>query len=108
MATVVTREVDTELVVLPCEATHHAGASITYSWTKDGSPLVLDNEHIRFTNRNTSGNLTIDRVGHNDSGVYQCVVETTSEGGLRAPTVRSTSTNMRVTGEHKIIIVRIK
>ena len=83
--------------ILYCETQHDSGATITYSWTKDGQPLVPNN-HIRYQNRATSGNILIEGVQFEDSGKYQCIVRT-EFNGLPAPEVTSNAAIVEITGK---------
>ena len=87
---------DTPTVLL-CEATHDPAATVTYSWTKDGNPLLF-NSRITLEDGNRFGNLQIASVLYEDAGVYQCTVRT-SVSGIEGPVVRSTSTMLSVTGQ---------
>ena len=52
------------------------GAS--FSWTKDGNPVVIDVPHLRERTSNDSTTtisvLTVDNFQPTDSGTYQCSV----------------------------------
>ena len=87
-------QVDTE-AVLPCEATHDPGATITYVWLRDGQPLG-ELEGLAYVGPGT-GNLTLSPAGYQHEGVYQCVVETVY-GDMQAPVVRSVDITLVVTG----------
>ena len=54
-------------------------ARITFSWTKDGSPVVIDVPHLRerTTSRGTTtiSMLTIDNFQSTDNGLYQCLAQ---------------------------------
>ena len=81
---------------LPCEATSDQGATLTYSWTKDGLPLPL-NSRMNFVDSSVNGNLFVSSVELDDVGSYQCTI-TTMHNGLSAPNVSSESTSLQVTG----------
>ena len=50
----------------------------SFSWTKDGSPVVIDVPHLRERTSNdntiTTSVLTVDNFQSADSGSYQCSV----------------------------------
>ena len=54
-----------------------------FSWTKDGSHVVIDVPHLRQrTTRNdttTTSMLTIDNFQSTDNGLYQCIAQSDSE-----------------------------
>lgn len=85
--------------VLLCEVSHDAGASVQFSWTKDGQPLVVDTERVFLLDPSGSGNLQIKTVEYSDAGDYQCIVSTTYDG-LDAPVVMSIVTDVHVTGQY--------
>ena len=61
---------------LPCNATHHPGTDVTYSWRRDG--ILLDTSGggaVRFVT-STSGDIMITNVQERDAGRYTCTVQT--------------------------------
>ena len=61
---------------LPCNATHHPGTDVTYSWRRDG--VLLDTSGggaVRFIS-GTSGDIMIANVQERDAGRYTCTVQT--------------------------------
>ena len=53
--------------------------SVTFSWTKDGNPVVINVPHLRQRTTNESNSLatsvlTIDNFESSDDGVYRCTV----------------------------------
>ena len=50
--------------------------NVTFSWTKDSTPVVIDVPHLRERTCNTSTTttsvLTIDNYQSSDNGTYQC------------------------------------
>ena len=50
----------------------------SFSWTKDGSPVIIDVPHLRERTSNdntiTTSVLTVDNFQSTDSGTYQCSV----------------------------------
>ena len=69
------------MIQLYCEAN---SAAATFSWTKDGDPVVIDVPHLRERRTNDSVSndatsiLTIDGFYSSDNGAYQC---TATDGG---------------------------
>ena len=61
------------VIQLYCEAN---SAAATFSWTKNGNPVVIDVPHLRNRTTNSSNTatsvLTIDNFRSSDDGVYQC------------------------------------
>ena len=60
----------------------------TFSWTKDGRPVVIDIPHLRERTCNDSTTatsvLTVDNFRSSDDGTYQCMTmrgNDTGEGG---------------------------
>ena len=51
----------------------------TFSWTKDGGPVVIDVPHLRERTCNdsttTTSVLTVDNFQSGDNGTYQCMAE---------------------------------
>ena len=51
-------------------------STATFSWTKDGRPVVMDVPHLRERTCNDSTNatsvLTVDNFQSGDNGTYQC------------------------------------
>ena len=49
----------------------------TFSWTKDGGPVVIDVPHLRertcSDSTTTTSVLTIDNFQSSDNGLYQCM-----------------------------------
>ena len=61
---------------LPCNATHHPGTDVTYSWRRDG--ILLDTSGrgaVRFVS-STLGDIMIANVQERDAGRYTCTVQT--------------------------------
>ena len=60
--------------------------NVTFSWTKDGSPVVIDvpNLHERTCNDSTTTTsmLTIEDFQSSDNGTYQCMVTSRQESGI--------------------------
>ena len=81
---------------LPCEASFDSEATVSFSWTVNGSQLVLT-ERVMFADPGRSGNVLIIAVQYGDAGVYQCSVETEFEG-LPAPLVISVPAIVSVSG----------
>ena len=56
----------------------------TFSWTKDGGPVVIDVPHLRERTCNdsttTTSVLTLDNFQSSDNGTYQCMAAE-SDGG---------------------------
>ena len=84
-------------VTLLCEVSHDERATLEFSWTKNGVPLVMDNR-VMFVDQTVSGSVSIDGVVESDAGNYVCRVTTTYQG-LSGPTVSTDQTNFTVTGE---------
>ena len=70
----------------------------TFSWTKDGNPVVIDVPHLRERTSNdsttTTSVLTVDNFQSSDAGIYQC----SARDGMR------TGNGANVTLNGKIII----
>ena len=60
---------------LPCNATHHPGTDITYSWRRDGVLLDTSGAALRFVS-GTLGDIMIANVQERDAGRYTCTVQT--------------------------------
>lgn len=87
--------------ILPCEVDREPGATVEFSWLKDGQPLVIrDDSRVRLLDPTNSGSLRIEGVVYPDAGTYQCLVST-SFNGLQAPQVRSNTSTVQVTGQYK-------
>ena len=68
----------------------------TLSWTKNGSPVVLDVPHLHERTKNdtqTSSVLTVDAFQFSDSGTYQCHAEdgSSTESGTTVTLTGKTS-----------------
>jgi hypothetical protein len=66
--------VEGTVIQLYCEAN---SISASFSWTKDGNPVVIDVPHLRERTTNDSSStatsvLTIDNFQSSDDGMYQC------------------------------------
>ena len=83
--------------ILNCGVTHDEDASVQFSWTKDGQPLVVGTERMILLN-SYSGDIQIKAVQYEDAGDYQCIVSTVYNG-LNAPVVLSIVTDVDVTGQ---------
>ena len=50
----------------------------SFSWTKDGNPVIIDVPHLRertFSDSTTTTSvLTVDNFQSSDTGTYQCLV----------------------------------
>jgi len=60
---------------LPCNATHHPGTDVTYSWRRDGVLLDTSGAALRFVS-GTLGDIMIANVQERDAGRYTCTVQT--------------------------------
>ena len=60
---------------LPCNATHHPGTDVTYSWRRDGVLLDTNGAAVSFIS-GTSGDIMIANVQERDAGRYTCTVQT--------------------------------
>ena len=59
---------------------------VTFSWTKDGSPVVINVPNLRERTCNesttTTSMLTIEGFQSNDNGTYQCIAKHGQESGI--------------------------
>ena len=50
--------------------------TVSFSWTKDGNPVVIDVPHLRerttYDSTTTTSVLTVDNFQSSDTGTYQC------------------------------------
>ena len=82
------------MIQLYCEANSVAA---TFSWTKNGNPVVINVPHLRERNFNDSVSnvatsvLTIDGFYSSDNGTYQC---TAMDGGSTESGNTTTLTGM--------------
>ena len=64
--------------------------NVTFSWTKDGSPVVIDVPNLRERTCNdsttTTSVLTIEDFQSNDNGTYQCMATNGQESGIGSST----------------------
>ena len=65
-----------EKVTLPCVATSAEGTHLSYLWTRNGIPLDVDGERLFYAS-NETGTVVINGTEVRDTGLYQCIVETT-------------------------------
>ncbi|KAL5515425.1 hypothetical protein EMCRGX_G000587 [Ephydatia muelleri] len=65
-----------EKVTLPCVATSAEGTHLSYLWTRNGIPLDVDGERLYYAS-NETGTAVINGTEVRDTGLYQCIVETT-------------------------------
>lgn len=60
--------------------------NVTFTWRKDGVPVVIDVPHLRertcddSTTTTTTSVLTIDNFQSSDNGTYQCTTMTGANG----------------------------
>ena len=59
---------------------------VTFTWRKDGEPVVIDVPHLRertcddVTTNTATSVLTIDNFQSSDNGTYQCTTMTQGDG----------------------------
>ena len=67
--------------------------NVTFSWTKDGSPVVINVPNLRERTCNdsttTTSMLTIEDFQSNDNGTYQCMATNGQESGSGSSTTLS-------------------
>ena len=70
----------------------------SFSWTKDGNPVVIDVPHLRERNSNdsttTTSVLTVDNFQSSDTGTYQC----SARDGMRTGTGANVTLNGKNNG----------
>ena len=73
----------------------------SFSWTKDGSPVVIDVPHLRERTSNdsttTTSVLTVDNFQSSDTGTYQC----SASDGMRTGNGSSVTLN----GKYKLLSI---
>ena len=94
---------------LPCNATHHPGTDVTYSWRRNG--VLLDTSGGAVSSiSGTLGDIMIANVQEHDAGRYTCTVQTrfraiAGAGEQIFPPDVSYSFNVTVTSEGLFEIV---
>ena len=56
-------------------ATSAVGTEVSYRWTRNGTPLTVGGGRLYYVNG--TGTIVINETEITDTGLYQCVVETT-------------------------------
>ena len=73
----------------------------SFSWTKDGSPVVIDVPHLQERTSNdsttTTSVLTVDNFHSTDTGTYQC----SASDGMRTGNGPSVTLN----GKYKLLSI---
>ena len=82
-----------------CEVSSDSGSILSFSWVKDGQPLMVDSPRVTYLDPTLTrnGNIRITNVMNSDAGQYRCVV-TTVYNDLPAPAISTMLTEVVVTG----------
>ena len=82
-----------ETATLPCVATSAVGTQLSYGWTRNGTPLTIDGGRLYYVNN--TGTIVINQTEIRDTGLYQCIVQTTLPN-VSSPALTTNSTVSKV------------